>query len=457
MSTHFNITNPFSQELLYKVAWMSDKEIQNKVENLTNNSKKSTIQDKVTILEKLSFLLDKNQNELSILIATETGKPVTDGILEIQRASTLCKSVAHELSSLKGEVYTSTSCYYENLVPQEKFCLTKRFPYGVVLAIVPFNFPVNLAIHKIAPAFAMGNTIIVKPHPQCYETTKFLISICHKSGMNKNDIEWIYPNNDQTQKLIAHEKIDLISFTGGTSTAKTISTFAGIKKTLFELGGNDALVVYPDADIKKVTSTIISQRFRCAGQRCTSPKRIFIHSSIKESVINQLLFDLKNFKIGDPLEKNTDMGPVINLESKKIIISKIESSLSKGAKLLLPLKVEGNIISPILLDNINLTMPVVSDETFGPVASFITFSNDEEVIDLINQSSLGLQCGVFSENISLIKKFFSCVKVGSIIANEGPAYRMDHFPFGGFKDSGTGREGSFSALLEYSCSKNLII
>lgn len=456
MSTHFNILNPFTQELLYKVPWSTEQELINSINKISKETSNTTIQERAQVLERLSIILDNNRIELSKLIALETGKPLTDGLLEIQRACLLCKNVSQELTALKGEVYFSTSSYYGNIKPAEKYCLSSRTPYGIVLAIVPFNFPVNLALHKIAPAYAMGNTLLVKPHPQCFETTNLLISLCYKAGMTDNDIQWIYPDNVQTQKLLSHEKIDLISFTGGTQTAKIISAHCGIKKTLFELGGNDALVVFPDADLKKVSTTIITQRFRCAGQRCTSPKRIFLHKKIQDELKTKLLKDLKNFKSGDPLDQSTDIGPVINKESKNNIISKIEKSIFMGARAINSWSTVNNMIDPVILENVNLEMPVVMEETFGPVASLVSFDNESAAINMINKSNLGLQCGVFTQNLDMIKLFYAKVRAGSIIANEGPAYRLDHFPFGGFKESGTGREGSYSALMEFSCSKNLI-
>lgn len=435
--------------MIEQVPWSKEEEITTALNNTTYNGKKTSTtstKDRVTILEKLSLLLDQHQQQLATLITTETGKPITDALQEIQRASFTTKNVSQELATLKGETYYS----------EGKYCLSRRVPYGLVLAIAPFNFPVNLAVHKIIPAYAMGNTILLKPHPQCYQTTKKLIELCWQAGMLPSDIQFIYPNNELLQKTLQDERIDLVSFTGGTSTAKILSKHCGIKKTLFELGGNDALVVMPDADITKVVQTLLVQRFRCAGQRCNAPKRIFVHKKSKNDLIHSLLVQMKTLKIGDPQDRDTDVGPVITTASKDTIIKKIQTSIKMGARSLHPWTSKNTIISPVLLDNIELSMPVVSDETFGPVVSLIEFTDENSVIEMINSSRLGLQCGIFSQDLNLLKKFFEEVHVGAVLANEGPAYRLDHFPFGGFKDSGHGREGTSSAMLEFSSVKNFI-
>lgn len=453
---YFSIINPYTQETIQNVPWSTDQELTFSMEKVSITKPKRSIQDRTHILEKLSTLLDKNHSELAKTIALETGKPIKDAILEIQRAAVATKNVSQQLTTLKGEIHFSDSSYHSSTKADYKYCLSKKVPYGVVLAIVPFNFPINLAIHKIAPAFAMENSILLKPHPQCFETSTKLIQLCLEAGMTEQDIQLIYPENSALLKIIASNMIDVVSFTGGTATAKILAAHCGIKKTLFELGGNDALVIMPDADLEKVSNTIMNQRFRCAGQRCTSPKRIFCHPSIKATLLEILIPKIKKMNIGDPLNASTDLGPVISAASKDHIIQKIKESTKQGAKVILPWNSDGNIIEPVLLDHVTPDMPVVADETFGPVASLINFSTQEEVIAMINKSRLGLQCGVFTQNINQLKDFFEKVNVGTVLANEGPAYRLDHFPFGGLQDSGHGREGTASALHEFSTIRNFI-
>lgn len=456
-SPYFTIINPYTQEAIKNVPWSTELEIHNALKLVKNQDRSRSIQERVTVLEKLSNLLDQQQLVFAKHIATETGKPISDGILEIQRATVTIKNVSQELASLKGEVYYSDSAYYQaHAKPDFKYCLSKRVPYGVVLAIAPFNFPINLAIHKIAPAFAMGNTILLKPHPQCFDTSSMLIKLCHEAGMQKSDIQMIYPSNELLTKLITTDDIDLVSFTGGTATAKILVKSCGLKKTVFELGGNDGLVVLPDADLEKVSQTIIVQRFRCAGQRCTAPKKIFVHQSIKKQLIDNLLKKVQLLKMGDPLSEITDIGPVISNQSKIFITQKIEESMKQGASAITSYIAEGNIIAPVILDGVTPNMPIVAEEIFGPVASLIQFSDNDKVIKDINSSRLGLQCGVFTSDIHVLKKFFNELNVGSVLANEGPAYRMEQFPFGGNKDSGHGREGSHCALKEFSTIRNFI-
>lgn len=335
--------------------------------------------------------------------------------------------------------------------------IVNRFPIGVVLAITPFNFPINLAIHKIIPAFAMGNTILFKPHPQCYRSSKKLVELCHAAGFDKNQIVLIVPDVPELQQVIANDNIQCISFTGGYKTAKAISEKAGVKKQLYELGGNDALIVYPDANLEYAVKKTIEQRFLCSGQRCTASKRIFVHQDVLEKFTTQLKTETEKLKIGDPSLESTDVGPVVHSQSADQVWSRIQSAIADGAKVIFGNKRENNVIHPTILTNVKMTSELVADETFGPVAPIFSFKTDDEVLAMVNASTYGLQCGVFTNNLEKIKFFYQHVEVGCVVANEGPAYRIDHFPFGGMKHSGLGREGIPYTMQEMSVLKSMVI
>ena len=452
----FKVLNPYDKSLVGEYEFDSYAKIQTIIDGLVADKK--VVQNipsfkRSEILERLAKLIKDNTEELATLITKEMGKTIRDARGEIERSANTALCAALEARNIRGEVLNS-----DDYAPaRSKLGVVTKIPLGTILAITPFNFPINLAVHKIAPAFATGNVTLFKPGPQNYFSGKRLVELCYEAGVPKEALKLIMPDVPELTKLIESDALQCISFTGGTKTANAIAKNAGRKKLLLELGGNDPLIVMPDADIEQAVETAVIHRFGVAGQRCTASKRLFIHEKVYTEFKERLMQKVSALKIGNPLEEETFIGPVVNEDSAKNIEKRIQAAISEGAKLLIGGKREGAIIFPTVLENINLKSELVADETFGPVIPLIPFSDVDSLIQMINSTSFGLQAGVFTYDMRVIQTLFSELEVGSLIVNDGPGFRADHFPFGGVKDSGMGREGVKYAMDEMMTLKTLVI
>ncbi|WP_372368152.1 aldehyde dehydrogenase family protein [Candidatus Uabimicrobium sp. HlEnr_7] len=452
----FTVKNPFNNRSLGEFPFCSAEETDTAIARLYVGKKKLRAIpyfQRAVILENLGRLLAENAEKLAQLITSETGKTISDSRVEVRRSQNTVLCAASEAKNIKGEALHSDA-----YPPQRnRVGIVQLFPLGTVLAITPFNFPLNIAMHKIGPAFAAGNAILFKPSPQNYLSAKEILRLCYEAGISEDVLQMCVPDVEVMNKIVADPRIDCINFTGGTKVAKAIAKNAGFKKLLFELGGNDPLIVMDDADIDLAVKTTIQQRFGTAGQRCTACKRIYVHNGIYNSYKEKLVSEAQKLQVGDPSKDDTFVGPLVNKLAADEVFSRIQKTVELGASVLLGNKRENNIIFPTILENVTANSPVVAEETFGPVIPLFKFSNLDTVITSINSSNYGLQSGVFTQNISVAKKLYAELEVGALAVNDGPGFRAEHFPFGGVKDSGIGREGVYYAIREMSFHKTLIM
>lgn len=455
MST-FKAYNPYDGSLLGEFKYHSQPEVDDRLDKLEDGlriQKSLTGHERSEILRRLGELLLSNKNELAQLITKEVGKTISESTVEIERAANTAFCSADEARQIKGEVLDS-----DNYLPKKsRIGIVRKKPIGVVLAITPFNFPINLAMHKIGPAFAAGNSIMLKPGPQNYASGEYLIKLCHQAGMPENTIQFCFPDIPVLTEVIKGKRIQCISFTGGTKTADSIAANAGRKKLLLELGGNDPMVLMPDGDISMAVETAINQRFGTAGQKCTASKRIFIHADVYDQFKEQLLAKTKELVVGDPSKTETFIGPVVSECAANLIESRINAAITDGATCLIGGKRVGNLIYPTILENVNLNSDLVTNETFGPVIPLIKFEDLDDAIEIINSTPFGLHAGVFTNDIRIIEKLYDELDVGCLAVNDGPGFRAEHFPFGGVKDSGLGREGVRYTIDEMSVLKTLVL
>lgn len=452
----FKAYNPYDNSELGEFKYHSKQEV-NQVLDLLEKGRKIVSSmpayERAERLVNLSKLLREHEEELAQLICKEVGKTISDARVEMKRAQNTAICSSHEARYISGQAI-DVAAYppYKN-----NMAMVMRKPLGTVLCITPFNFPINLAMHKIGPAFAVGNTIFFKPGPQNYQSGQKLVELCHKAGFPKEAIQFCYPDIPELEEVIAGNRIQCVSFTGGTATADAIARNAGRKKLLFELGGNDPLIVMPDGDVDKAVTTTINQRFATAGQRCTASKRLFIHEDVYNEFRDKLVESSEILKVGDPSLDDTFVGPVVSSHSADIVEARIQEAIKDGATCLLGNKREGNIIYPTILENVKPSSEVICEETFGPVVPLVKFNDLDEVIKIVNSSQYGLQSGVFTNDMRIIKKLFSELEVGALAVNDGPGFRAEHIPFGGVKDSGLGREGVRYAIEEMSFLKTVIL
>ena len=452
----FTVKNPFDNSSLGEFPFSSRQDTQKAIEIISGGKKElrnTSYFERAVILEKLGNLLEKNAEKLAQLITKEIGKTISDSRVELQRSQNTVLCAASEVKNIKGETLHSDAYPPK----RNRLGVVQWFPLGSVLAITPFNFPINIAMHKIAPAFAAGNTILFKPSPQNYLSAKEITRLCYEAGMSESTLQMCMPDIETMSEVVADPRIHCINFTGGTHAAKAIAKNAGFKKLLFELGGNDPLIVMDDADISKAVTTTIQQRFGTAGQRCTACKRVYVHEKVYNAYKEQLLHEAQKLKVGDPMLDDTFVGPLVNTAAADEVFSRIQKSVDLGAVALLGNKRENNIVFPTILENVTADTPVVAEETFGPVIPLFPFSDLDTVIESINASDYGLQSGVFTQNLAVAKKLYAALEVGALAVNDGPGFRAEHFPFGGVKDSGIGREGIYYAIREMSFQKTFIL
>lgn len=405
------------------------------------------------MLRRLAGLLDTYRESLAQLITAEIGKTIADARVELERAINTTIAASEEARQISGEALDSDA--YPPT--RGRIGVVVWRPLGTVLCITPFNFPLNIALHKLGPAFAAGNAVLFKPGPQNTASARRLVELCYEAGIPRECLQLCIPDVPDMPALVAHPQIAAINFTGGTAAARAIAAAAGFKKLLLELGGNDPLIVMPDADVPKAVEASINQRFATAGQRCTAAKRLFVHDSVYTAFRDLLVARTEALVVGDPARETTFVGPVINARAADEISGRIADAVSRGARIACGHRREGNLLYPTVIEDVPDDADLVAEETFGPVLPLRRFTHLEEVIPVINASPYGLQAGVFTQDLGVLRRLFEELEVGLLASNDGPGFRAEHFPFGGVKDSGVGREGLKYAIREMSYRKTLVI
>ena len=449
----FQVINPYSNKVIDHYNYDKKTEIERCFNYLRSSELKNVPRVKrASLLRKVAKLIERDSEQLINQIILEIGKTRKDANLEVNRCPMTINACCDALSTLSGDLLYSDSY----LQGDGRWGVVDRHPLGILLAITPFNFPLNLALHKIAPALAMGNRVLLKPHPQCRKSALMLVELFYEAGFKKEDIQVLVVRDEIMGDLIGHEHINAISFTGSYPVARKIASVAGMRKQLYELGGNDALIVMEDGDISKAVDQTIAQRFGCSGQRCTAPKRVYVHESGYAEYRHQLMEKMEKLVIGDPELEATDVGPLVSVDAAKKVEEQLEQIKKEGGTISKGGKRENAIIHPTIVENLPDNAEVLAQEIFGPVVILKMFKTTSELVAEVNRSPYGLQCGVFTESLADAKKLFSSIDVGSLVLNDGPGFRADHFPFGGVKLSGVGREGARYALEEMSVTKTLV-
>ena len=395
------------------------------------------------IFKDTCSLMVKNKEEIAELITKETGKPINESRGEVDRAVFVISQCAEETMRIIGEVLPCGVTSSEI----DKQAIATRRPLGVIAAITPFNYPLNVAAHKIGPALAAGNSVVLKPSPLACLTPVKLKEIMVAAGLPEDMFIIVNGYKEEAEALAASE-VRMVTFTGSVSGGKNVARAAGIKKLSLELGGNSALIVFDDGDIPSAVKTCIDQRFRTAGQRCTAIKRLFVHKKIYDKFISLLIKETKKLDSRDPMEPGCDIGPLVTEAAAVLVEQRIKDAVKKGAKILNGGARKGSFISPTILGNVPENCDLVCEETFGPVLPVFGFEGLEEVITKVNSTKYGLQAGVYTNKMDVIKRLSKELEVGALIVNDGPGFRVESIPFGGVKESGIGREGVRYAIHE---------
>lgn len=389
------------------------------------------------ILRSLHRLMQQNFDELVDLMIIESGKNRKTAVGEMTRALQTILVSSEEAKRMGGEVFSI------DWTPagENKQGFTRRMPIGTVLCITPFNYPINLACHKIGPAIAVGNAFILKPAEKTPLSSVRLIELVLEAGYPPEAVNLVQCFGDKAGVMVSDPRIAMLSFTGSASVGWMLKSRAGQKKVALELGGNAGVVIHEDADLDLALKHTVAGSFANAGQNCISVQRLLLHRPIYEEFCDQFIPAVEALKVGDPRDADTDIGPMIRESDAKRAESWVNEAIEAGAHALLPGKREGSILWPTVLTETTGDMKVRCEEIFAPVVTLIPYETWDEAVFLMNDTPYGLQAGLFTNDMRRIMDAWERIEVGGLHVNNVSTFRVDHMPYGGVKDSGFGREG----------------
>jgi acyl-CoA reductase-like NAD-dependent aldehyde dehydrogenase len=399
--------------------------------------------ERAKILRRVAELLLTRKSDIAETMSRETGKAIKDSRTEIDRSFDTINLSAEEAVRIEGEHVPLDA----SPMGFGKIALLLRFPIGVVAAITPFNAPVNLACHKIGPAIAAGNVVVLKAPPQCPGVIHKLIQCFVDAGLPSGFLNVLY-GADIGPALVRDERVEFITFTGSTRAGAQIRAAAGLRRVTLELGGIGPTIVHDDANIGEAASLCARNAMRLSGQSCISVQNVYVHLNIFDSFMEKLVSAVAAMKLGDPLDPATDIGTVVDQGAAERIDRSVQAALAAGATAVTGGTRHGAVYEPTVLTNVNTTMGVVCEEIFGPVMTVRPYSEIDPVIDEISERRLGLQGGIFTKSLELALKVARTMRVGGVIINGTSTFRTDQLPYGGVKDSGIGREGPRYAIRE---------
>lgn len=413
--------------------------------------RRSTPAVRRAMLNALADEIASDAETMARIISREMGKTIREARNEVRRAQNTLRLSGDAGTFLDGE---ALHCAIVEGGADRLATITYE-PVGVVGAVTPFNYPLNLLCHKLGPAIAAGNAVVAKPSPKAPLAAARLRELALKAGWPPALFQIVHGGADVALSL-ARSPIDLLSFTGGPAAGLALKNASGLVRCLMELGGNDPLFVLPDADLDRAVATAIGHRFEIAGQSCAAVKKLYLHRDIERVFTEKLLAAVDAVEFGDPSSDDTDMGTVIDEAAARTVEERVRATIDGGARLLHGGTRNRTVFAPTVISDAPLDAPVIAEETFGPVIAIRTFADAREAIAEVNAGAYGLQAGVFTNDHALIRMFSRDLVVGGVMINEGPDFRAEHVPFGGVKRSGLGREGVRIALREMSEPKVVI-
>ena len=414
---------------------------------------------RTAVLQKAAVLLRERTEEFALTLATEAGKPVKDSRVEVIRAAGVFTSSAQEaVRMLEGRVHP-VDAYEYPMGNQDRMVFTTREPVGVVAAILPFNFPVNSFAHKIAPALAVGNTLVVKPSVQTPMSASRLTALLSEAGLPPGCVNLVTGKSaDIGDTLVEHPGVELVTFTGSTAVGLRVASMAAMhaKRSIMELGGSDPVIILNDSNVDSAAMTSVRGRFDYAGQNCNSSKRIFVQSGVAAKFTETFVNLTSKLNVDDPMLETTEMGPVINQGSVDEMSRFVDDALAKGGKLLAGgrrIGRPGSYFEPTVVADFADDAAVITEEVFGPIAPISTFETVDEALQKANASEYGLQAAIHTGDYKMALKLARRVHAGSVIINDSTRLRWDALPFGGRRKTGFGREGVRDTMLEMTEQK----
>lgn len=446
-----NIMNPWNQEVVFQYSEATSEDVEDAVASAARAFQTPlTPQKRAAVLLRASEILEQKTKEMAERICLETGKPIRDARAEVSRAVANFRMASEEAGAIHG--YTEQQDRVEgDLV----ISMTVREPLGVVCAITPFNFPLNITSLKVAPALAAGNTVVFKPADGTPWTAVLLADILTEAGLPAGHLNVVLGGPRVGRDLVANTQIALYSFTGSVSVGQTIKEQSGLRPVILELGSNAPNIVHHDANLPQAVEALAKAAFAFAGQVCVSAQRIYVHQDIFNAFLDRFTQRVSALLIGDPLSETTDVGPLINERAAIRVESWIQDAVASGAILHTGGTRRGNLLDPVVLTNVRKDLPIVCSEAFGPVVTVIPYDTVGQVIEACNDSTFGLQAGVFTQNVDVAFTLARGLQMGSVNINQSSMARPDSMPYGGVKNSGIGKEGA-RASIEYMTQPKII-
>lgn len=455
-SEQVEVTNPYDGTVLDTVPKANEADADAAVASAVRGAQVMeglSAHERYQILHRAAELLEDRKEQMARLISQEEGKVIAEGRGEAERAVQTITLSAEEGKRLYGETLPLDAAPGA----AGKFGYTLRVPCGVVVAITPFNYPLNLVCHKVGPALAAGNAVIVKPAMETPLSALKLTAILLEAGLPTEGIQCITGTGEVVgSPLCTDPRVRKISFTGSREVGDKICRTAGVKKVTMELGSNSPLVVMPDADLEKVAEATAANGFANAGQVCISAQRVLVHNKIRGDFLTALTRSVEGIATGNQLDENVKMGPMIRERDAVRVGAWIDEAVQDGARIVTGGKRQGTMHNPTLITDVQPNMRIWRDELFGPAVAVAGFDTIEQAIEVANDTDYGLSAGIFTENMNWARQFAEQVHAGNIMINWGPQWRADLMPYGGLKESGLGKEGPKYAIKDMTEVKTVV-
>ncbi len=404
-------------------------------------------------LHHISSGIAARREEIAELIVAESGKPIRDSLAEVDRAVLTFRIGAEEAERIGGEVIPLDL----NPASRGRTGVVRRFPIGPIAAISPFNFPVNLAAHKLAPAIASGNPVVLKPPSKDPLTMLAVAEIVAEAGLPDGAVSILPMTRDLGDRLVSDDRFKLLTFTGSPAVGWEMKARAGKKRVVLELGGNAGVIVDRSADLGWAVRRVVAGAFGYAGQVCISVQRVFVHEAVWDEFMARFVEAATALKVGDPLDTATDVGPMMGAAAVDRTLAWVEEARSMGGEVLAGGTADGLYFSPTVLTGVPLAARVCREEAFAPLVVAFRFDDFADAVRAVNDGRFGLQAGVFTNNLAHAWSAFEELEVGGVIVNDVPTYRIDHMPYGGSKDSGLGREGIRYAIEDMTDLRIMVV
>jgi glyceraldehyde-3-phosphate dehydrogenase (NADP+) len=422
-------------------------------ERAFDETRRLSSHERYDILMRIRRGMEERRDELIRLIVQEAGKPIRDATAEFNRALLTVTTAAEEAKRIGGEAIPLDWAP----AADQRFGITRRFPIGPVLGISPFNFPLNLAMHKLAPAIASGNPIVLKPAAKTPLVMLAIAEIVDQAGLPSGAVSIFPTSNELAERMVQDERFKLLTFTGSSAVGWRLKKLSGMKRVLLELGGNAGVIVDETAPQGYAVTRLLAASFSYAGQSCISVQRIYIHAGIYDKFLGDFIEGVRGLKAGDPMDPETDVGPLIDSKAAERTEAWVQEAVAEGARVLAGGKRDGVLFEPTVIAGAPPTAKVCTEEAFAPLVVVFPFDDFDEVVRDVNSSSYGLQAGVFTRDLEHAWRAFEEIEAGGVIVNDVPTWRIDHMPYGGVKASGLGREGIRYAIEEMTELKLLVI